>query len=129
MAKNTAKAPGKAASQAKKPAKTAAEEKAAVAAEQAQKAAAEKAEQERVAAEEAQKAAAEKAEQERLAAEAAAKQMEPTHIEVRSLASSFRRAGRTWTRAPEVVAIDELTSEQLQALENEPELSVKPVTN
>jgi hypothetical protein len=48
-------------------------------------------------------------------------------IIVRALASSFRRAGRTWTREPTRVAYNELTTEQVEALLAEPMLDVRVV--
>ncbi len=50
-----------------------------------------------------------------------------THIEVRASQSGFRRAGRAWPSEKTVVAIDEFTAEELQALMDEPALQVVAV--
>ncbi|WP_300335635.1 HI1506-related protein [Accumulibacter sp.] len=48
-------------------------------------------------------------------------------IVVRALAEGFRRAGRSWTRAPTRLAADALSSDQIEALRAEPMLDVRIV--
>lgn len=45
-------------------------------------------------------------------------------VTITSEVEGFRRAGRAWSRTPTTVQIDELSEEQLKALESEPLLQV-----
>lgn len=45
-------------------------------------------------------------------------------VMVCSQVDGFRRAGRAWSKAPVTVPIDELTLEQIEAIEREPMLQV-----
>lgn len=58
---------------------------------------------------------------------AQAKEVELTHVEVRSVSARFRRAGRTWTQVAEVVAKADFSPEQLAALKAERALIVRDV--
>jgi hypothetical protein len=51
----------------------------------------------------------------------------PQAFEISSRAEGFRRAGRAWSKAPQTVLADELSAEQLAALQSEPMLVVVPV--
>mgnify|MGYP000930242870 CR=1 FL=1 len=51
----------------------------------------------------------------------------PTALVISSRAEGFRRAGRGWTREPTRVAYDDLTAEQIEALQAEPMLDVRIV--
>lgn len=48
-------------------------------------------------------------------------------LEVQSKQAGFRRAGRAWPSEATFIALDELTDEQIAALEAEPMLNVKRV--
>lgn len=50
-----------------------------------------------------------------------------THLRVRSVAKSFRRAGRTFTQADTVIAADELSDDEIRALQAERELVVEKI--
>jgi hypothetical protein len=50
-----------------------------------------------------------------------------THLLVRSVGASFRRAGRTWTRDAQIVAKELFTDEQIDALKSEKALNVTDV--
>ena len=52
------------------------------------------------------------------------KKIEAIWVSTRS-AASFRRAGRVWARAPQLVPLDELSSADLAAIESEPMLRVE----
>jgi len=45
-------------------------------------------------------------------------------IQVSSKTDGFRRAGRAWTKEPVTVPLEELSEEQVEALLQEPELTV-----
>lgn len=49
-------------------------------------------------------------------------------IAVRSKAPHFRRAGYSFTRAETVIELSQLTDEQRHAIESEPRLAVRPIT-
>ena len=51
-----------------------------------------------------------------------------SHFHVRALADGFRRAGRAWPAAGVTVAADGFDAAQLDALLNEPQLVVTPIT-
>jgi hypothetical protein len=53
---------------------------------------------------------------------------ELTHLVVRSVRASFRRAGRTWTRTAQVVAKADFTPDQVEALKAEPNLAVTEIS-
>lgn len=48
----------------------------------------------------------------------------PVAIQVSAKTDGFRRAGRAWTKAPVTVPLEELSEEQVEALLQEPELTV-----
>ena len=55
----------------------------------------------------------------------------PTHLSVTAVRDGFRRAGRAWPARPTLVAVADLTAEQLEQLEAEaaldtPSLVVAP---
>lgn len=49
------------------------------------------------------------------------------HIEVISKSGAFRRAGREFSATPTVIALGDLSKEQLQLLQDEPRLIVREV--
>lgn len=49
-----------------------------------------------------------------------------SRIHVRAASDGYRRAGRAWTLAPQVVDIADLTAEQLAALHADPRITVEP---
>ena len=48
------------------------------------------------------------------------------HYAISAVRDGFRRGGRAWSREAVVVAADELTDEQLAALEADPNITVTP---
>ena len=49
-----------------------------------------------------------------------------THLLVQAKRDGFRRAGRAWSAASTVVAVDEFTDDEVEALLAEPQLVVVP---
>lgn len=50
-------------------------------------------------------------------------------LAVTSIAERFRRAGITFTRTPTVLDTERVDAERIEALINEPNLSVRPATD
>lgn len=48
-------------------------------------------------------------------------------LAVSSMRDGFRRAGRTFSKQPTVIAVSELSEEEIEAIANEPMLSVRAV--
>jgi len=50
-----------------------------------------------------------------------------THLQIRALVDGFRRAGRAWSKQETVVAVEDFTPAQVEALLAEPHLVVLPM--
>ena len=55
-------------------------------------------------------------------------EQETKRIAVKSMTPSFRRAGFNFSRTETLLDVRRLTEEQLQAIQDEPRLAVRPVT-